>query len=45
MTQTMTLAIETYANLSGMSFNEVAKAAMVDGPIQNSIMMLMFSVA
>lgn len=45
MQTTMTLAIETYANLSGMTFQEVAKAALTDGPVQNSVMMLMFAAA
>jgi hypothetical protein len=45
MQTTMTLAIETYANLSGMTFDEVAKAALTDGPVQNSVMMLMFVAA
>lgn len=45
METTMKLAIETYANLTGRTFNEVAKQMQKSKVIQESIMKLMFSVA
>ena len=45
METTMRLAIETYANLTNKTFEDVAKQMQTDEVIQNSIMQLMFSVA
>lgn len=45
MTNTLKLAIETYADLSGMSFNEVLNECKKDGSIKNSVQLLMFAVA
>lgn len=45
MDTTMQLAIEAYCEISGMSFKEVARMCLVDGPVQRSVMMLMFAAA
>jgi hypothetical protein len=45
METTMKLAIETYANLTNRTFNQVAKEMQTSKLIQDSIMKLMFSVA
>ena len=45
METTMKLAVETYANLTNRSFNEVATQMQTDKVIQESIMKLMFCVA
>lgn len=41
----LTMAIETYAEMIGMTFEEAAAAAMTDESVYNSIVMLMFAVA
>lgn len=43
MDTTMKLAIEAYCELSGMNFKEVAEKCLVEGPVQRSVMMLMFA--
>ena len=45
METTLKLAVETYANLTNRSFNEVATQMQTDKVIQESIMKLMFCVA
>ena len=45
MTTAINEAIKAYSELSGMSFKEVAKQCLMDGPVKNSVMMLVFSVA
>ena len=45
MTTTMKLAIETYANLTNRTFNEVLEQMQTSKVIQESIMKLMFSIA
>lgn len=45
METTMKLAIETYANLTNRTFNEVLEQMQTSKVIQESIMKLMFSVA
>ena len=45
METTMKLAIETYANLTNRTFNEVLGQMQTNKVIQESIMKLMFSVA
>ncbi len=44
MRNTMTLAIETYANLTNRTFNEVATQMQTNEIIQENIMKLMFSI-
>ena len=36
-------AVEVYAEFSGMTKDNVVKECLVDGPIQRSVMMLMFA--
>lgn len=38
---TLKLAIETYAELSGMTFGDVANECLKEGHIKNSVIMLM----
>ncbi len=45
METAMKLAIETYANLTNRTFNEVAEQMQTSKVIQESIMKLMFCVA
>jgi len=45
METTMKLAIETYANLTNRTFNEVLEQMQTNKVIQESIMKLMFSIA
>lgn len=45
MVNTLKLAIETYAGLSGMTFDEVLNECKKDGTIKNSVQLLMFAVA
>lgn len=45
METTMKLAIETYANLTNRTFNEVLEQMQTSKVIQESIIKLMFSVA
>ncbi len=45
METTMKLAIETYANLTNKTFNEVLEQMQTSKLIQESIMKLMFCVA
>ncbi len=45
MTTTMTIAIETYANLTNRTFEEVVEQMQTSKVIQESIMKLMFCVA
>lgn len=44
MTTTMKLAIETYANLTNRTYNEVLEQMQTNRTIQENIMMLMFSI-
>ena len=43
MDATMKLAIEEYCEISGLDFKEVAEKCLVEGPVQRSVMMLMFA--
>ena len=45
MKTTMKLAIETYANLTNRTFNEVLEQMQTNETIQSSIMKLMFCVS
>jgi len=45
MTTAINEAIKAYSELSGLTFKEVAAQCLVEGPIKNSVMMLVFSVA
>ena len=45
METTMKLAIETYANLTGKTFNDVAEEMQTNEVIQSTIMKMMFCVS
>lgn len=45
MKEALKIAVSNYSELSGMDKKEVAKACLSEGPIRESVMMLLFAQA